>query len=72
MNAFLAQMPLDITSVSESDAKDFVCNSVEVDNTIITPSPHSSDLFEGYNVSTCDMSEFLKAGGAAKCLTLKL
>ena len=68
----LAQIPLDMISVSESDAKEFVCNSVEVDNTIITPSSDSDDLFEGYNVSTCDMSEFLKAGGAAKCLTLKL
>ena len=68
----LNSIPLDIISVCEQDAKEFVCNSVEVDNTIITPLAQYDDLFQGYDVHPCEMSEFLKAGGAVKCLTLKL
>jgi len=68
----LNSIPLDIISVCEQDAKEFVCNSVENDNTIITPLAQYDDLFQGYDVYPCEMSEFLKAGGATKCLTLKL
>ena len=29
-------------------------------------------MMRGFNFHTVDLSEFLKAGGSAKCLTLKL
>jgi N-dimethylarginine dimethylaminohydrolase len=68
----LSRISADLISVYEPDAKEFVCNSVEIDNTIITPLAQYDDLFRGYDVYPCEMSEFLKAGGAVKCLTLKL
>lgn len=62
--------------VSEQDANLFACNAVCVDNNIIMPLC-SDELVQalearGYNVYPLDFSEFLKAGGAAKCLTLRL
>jgi N-dimethylarginine dimethylaminohydrolase len=29
-------------------------------------------MLAGFNVHECELSEFLKAGGSAKCLSLKL
>lgn len=68
-----SQNALDILNVDELYAKQFICNSIEIDNNIVTPSVDGCDLFgEQHDVSCCDMSEFMKAGGAVKCLTLKL
>ena len=68
-----SQKSVDILNVDELCAKQFICNSFEVDNNIITPSIDGYDLFgEQHDISYCDMSEFMKAGGAVKCLTLKL
>ena len=53
-------------------AKDFLCNSIEINDTIITPSDMFSLSFSGRKTLVCDMSEFMKSGGAVKCLTLKL
>ena len=67
------QKAVDILNVDELYAKEFICNSFEVDNNIITPSIDGDDLFgDQHSVYRCDMSEFMKAGGAVKCLTLKL
>jgi len=66
------QKAVDILNVDELYAKQFICNSVEIDNNIITPSVDGCDLFGQHDVNCCDMSEFMKAGGATKCLTLKL
>lgn len=64
----------EITLVPTSDvqAHEFICNSVVSNDSIITPSKRFDDTFLGYNVYGCDMSEFIKSGGAVKCLTLKL
>lgn len=64
----------EVISVSKSDAENFVCNAVSVGNKLIT-SPMSNLLrvkLERRAVEPVEveMSEFIKAGGAAKCLTL--
>ena len=62
--------------VEEEDAFGFACNAVRVDNTLITS--HASTALRrrleawGFAVVTTPLSEFIKAGGAAKCLTLLL
>ena len=68
-----SQDSVDILNVEDLYAEQFICNSVEIDNNIVTPSEDGYDLFGKYHdVNCCDMSEFMKAGGAVKCLTLKL
>jgi N-dimethylarginine dimethylaminohydrolase len=62
--------------VSENDAVRFACNAVSVDKSIVMPlvsDELSSTLSElGFTVHQVDMSEFLKSGGACKCLTLEV
>ena len=70
----LVQDPI---GVSERDAVKFVCNAVVVGRSLVLQEGISPSLrrqlsrrrFELYPV---DLSEFLKAGGSAKCLVLKL
>jgi N-dimethylarginine dimethylaminohydrolase len=62
--------------VAESDAVCFACNAINVDGTIILNNI-SSDLrhqleSRGFDVIEVTLTEFLKAGGAAKCLVMKL
>lgn len=58
------------------DALAFACNAINIDTTLIVN--HLSDTLadtlaaRGFTVETSDLSEFVKAGGAAKCLTLAL
>ena len=60
--------------VQEADALNFTCNAVRVDDTLVTN--HASPALRrqlqgwGYQVHTTPLDEFLKAGGAAKCLCL--
>ena len=61
----------------DDEAKAFVCNSICIKNTIISPigmkqSTKNKLLNQGYNVREVDMSEFMKSGGACQCLVLKL
>lgn len=62
--------------VDEVDAVNFACNAVNVDRTIVMN--HVSDGLKqqlsdaGFTVIETPLSEFLKAGGAAKCLTLRV
>ncbi len=61
--------------VSEVDADNFACNAVNVDRTIVM-NRASNDLKQrlgslGFTVLETPLTEFLKAGGAAKCLTLR-
>ena len=63
-------------AVSETDALNFTCNAVCLQDTIIT-NDASSDLQSrlsdwGYKVCTSPVGEFMLAGGAVKCLTLLL
>jgi N-dimethylarginine dimethylaminohydrolase len=62
--------------VAAEDALRFACNAVNVGRTIILNEISrelSSDLeSRGFHVVQVALSEFLKAGGAAKCLVMKL
>jgi arginine dihydrolase len=63
-------------SVSEVDALQFACNAVNVGRTILlnTVSKELCARLEarGFQTIQVDLTEFLKAGGAAKCLVLRL
>ena len=62
--------------VGDADADNFACNAVNVDQVVIM-NRVSTDLKErlaavGFQVVETPLTEFLKAGGAAKCLTLRI
>lgn len=66
----------EIVPVSAADAARFACNIVAVGDVVVT-GPISNELSTrltrlGYVVERVDLSEFYKAGGGAKCLTLPL
>lgn len=62
--------------VSEQDAIRFACNAVSVGEHVVLPevTPYLRQHLSsrGYNVHEHDMSEFIKSGGACKCLTLQV
>ena len=62
--------------VSEADALRFACNAVNVGKTILLNEVGNELAAQlqslGYYVMRMDLTEFLKAGGAAKCLVLRL
>lgn len=63
-------------AVSEADAVNFACNAVNLDQTVVMNK--ASDRLKaqlqsaGFHVIETPLHEFLKAGGAAKCLTLRV
>jgi N-dimethylarginine dimethylaminohydrolase len=66
----------EVIPVSAADAARFACNIVVVGDVVVT-GPVSDDLCRrigrlGFHVERVDLSEFYKAGGGAKCLTLPL
>ena len=67
----------DLISVSEQDAKRFVCNAIVVGRSIVVQAGFSGTLSRrlsrrGFRLFPVDLSEFLKAGGSAKCLVLRV
>ncbi len=62
--------------VDTADAGNFACNAVNIGDMVFLH--RASDplkarlMLNGFKVRQVDLSEFLKAGGSAKCLTLKL
>jgi N-dimethylarginine dimethylaminohydrolase len=62
--------------VSEADALRFACNAINIGTTILLNqigTELSAQLQSlGYKVIQVDLTEFMKAGGAAKCLVLRL
>ncbi len=62
--------------VDTLDAGNFACNAVNVDDMVFlngASEPLKARLMlAGFKVCEVKLSEFLKAGGSAKCLTLKL
>jgi N-dimethylarginine dimethylaminohydrolase len=70
------QEAIELFAVDKTEADRFACNAVVIDQKIILPTgceKISAQLKQlGFTVHACDMSEFLKAGGACKCLTLQL
>lgn len=64
-------------AVSEADAERFACNAIVVGNAVVMQAGCSKRLTNelerrGFRVYPVDLSEFLKAGGSAKCLVLRL
>lgn len=62
--------------VEEPDAVNFACNAVNIDSIVIM-NKASDRLKEklttlGFQIIETPLTEFLKAGGAAKCLTLRV
>jgi lysine-ketoglutarate reductase/saccharopine dehydrogenase-like protein (TIGR00300 family) len=62
-------------AVSELDAVNFACNAVNIDKLVVM-NKASVDLKDrlgdaGFQIIETPLTEFLKAGGAAKCLTLR-
>jgi len=71
-----ARLP-NLIELSEKEANAFVCNSLTLGNTIISPIGITNQTVEklkehGFNVVQVNVSEFIKAGGACHCLVLKL
>ncbi|MCH9693496.1 MAG: hypothetical protein K0U72_03215 [Gammaproteobacteria bacterium] len=62
--------------VDTMDAGNFACNAVNIGDQVImnkASDPLKARLMlAGFNVHEVELSEFLKAGGSSKCLTLKL
>ncbi len=62
--------------IAEADAVNFACNSVNVGQSVVMNK--ASDSLKrrlsdaGFSVIETPLTEFLKAGGAAKCLTLRI
>jgi N-dimethylarginine dimethylaminohydrolase len=67
---------IELLAVPKKEADYFACNSVVIGKNIITPSrcEETGKMLEkrGFEVHSVEMTEFLKAGGACKCLTLAL
>lgn len=64
-------------SVSEADARRFVCNAIAVGRSVVMHEGCSTALRRqftrrGFDLHLTNLSEFLKAGGSAKCLVLRL
>jgi lysine-ketoglutarate reductase/saccharopine dehydrogenase-like protein (TIGR00300 family) len=62
--------------IEEPDAVNFACNSVNINNVVVM-NKTSVELKQrlekvGFTVVQTSLTEFLKAGGAAKCLTLRV
>ena len=62
--------------VDTEDAGNFACNAVNIGDMVYlnkASEPLKARLMRaGFKVNELDVSEFLKAGGSAKCMTLKL
>jgi len=65
-----------LIAVAPEEARSFACNAVVVGKHVITntgcPRLHQDLLQRGYTPHETPLSEFVKAGGSAKCLTLRL
>ncbi|MDO8293672.1 MAG: arginine deiminase-related protein [Gallionella sp.] len=66
----------DIIWVADEDAENFACNAISIGRNVIlhrASAELKSALFQrGLEAIEADVSEFLKAGGACKCLTLEI
>ncbi len=65
-----------LIEVAEAEARRFACNAVVVGKTVTTntgcPQLHKELAARGYEPQETPLDEFVKAGGSAKCLTLRL
>ena len=62
--------------VAEEDAVNFACNAVNIEQLVImnkaSAALHQQLADVGFTVKETPLTEFLKAGGASKCLTLRV
>ncbi len=67
---------IELVPVPEQDAARFVCNAVVLGKDIVLPAgcadTYSLLARRGFVTHPVELSEFIKAGGAAKCLSLRL
>jgi N-dimethylarginine dimethylaminohydrolase len=72
----LAQSVDELIAVSADEARRFACNAVVVGRTVITntgcPQLHEALRSRNFAPRETPLDEFVKAGGSAKCLTLRL
>jgi N-dimethylarginine dimethylaminohydrolase len=65
-----------LLEVAEEEARSFACNAVVIGRTVVTndgcPRLHDSLRVAGFTPAATPLGEFVKAGGSAKCLTLRL
>ena len=63
-------------AIDEEDALAFACNAVNIDQTVVVNRATASFVkalaTRGFEVVQTPLAEFMKAGGSAKCLTLRL
>jgi N-dimethylarginine dimethylaminohydrolase len=66
----------ELIAVAPDEAHSFACNAVVVGQSVVTntgcPNLHRDLEASGYMPIATPLSEFVKAGGSAKCLTLRL
>lgn len=72
----LQEAVADLIPVDAEEARSFACNAVVVGKTVVTnvgcPKLHATLRGAGYDPRETPLGEFVKAGGSAKCLTLRL
>jgi N-dimethylarginine dimethylaminohydrolase len=72
----LRERVAELIEVEEAEALRFACNSVVVGRHVLTPAGcpglHEALRQRGFVPLELELDEFLKAGGSAKCLTLRL
>jgi N-dimethylarginine dimethylaminohydrolase len=72
----LADAVTDLIPVAEEEARRFACNAVVVGKRVVTntgcPELHRALASNGFEPYETPLDEFVKAGGSAKCLTLRL
>ncbi|HEX5445218.1 MAG TPA: amidinotransferase, partial [Pirellulales bacterium] len=66
----------ELIPVCDDEARRFACNAVVVGRTVVTnagcPELHAQLRAGGFEPRETPLDEFVKAGGSAKCLTLRL
>jgi N-dimethylarginine dimethylaminohydrolase len=72
----LAEIVPDLIEVAAAEAQSFACNAVVVGRHVVTttgcPRLHADLSARGFTPHETSLTEFIKAGGSAKCLTLRL
>lgn len=67
---------IELFAIPENEAKCFACNAVVIGKQVVLASecPETTKLLQnlGFSVYGCDTSEYIKAGGSCKCLTLQI
>lgn len=72
----LKELVPELIAVAPEEAHSFACNAVVVGSSVVTnsgcPNLHRDLASRGFTPIETPLSEFVKAGGSAKCLTLRL